>query len=335
MRALGSGLGWVEAACLACLARLAGWAGRLGARACVGGVVSGGGRSSAACALRPTAWGSCLSLPSCWPPLWSAVGAALARDVLFVRIKAATYALQAIVAHGNAQRRAAGAAADAGQEHASPGDKPQAGKQEGGDAAAAELRSPGGSKVLVVKEEGGAGGAGGAGEGGSAAPGQDPAAEDEDEESASEESEDEDKEERRPRERLGEPWLEALAHTGGWLADTGAAGKDEWAQCRAEADCSAGQCMAAGKRARSDRAPSHATHPPAIPHPCCPAAEQTTEDCLWSSGWACCARCATWPWTRPPCATRWSAAWRSSSASRSRCSAGAGCCGSMLRRGSG
>lgn len=139
----------------------------------------------------------------------------MGRDVLFVRTKAATFALQAVVAHYNQQRRAASAPATDGAPAGTPGDStaPGAGGG-GGDTAAAEPRSPGGtSKVVVVQGEGGAGGEG---EPARAAPDQagTPAGGD----SSSEEEEDEEEEEKREEEeaaarrQLGEPWVEGLRY---------------------------------------------------------------------------------------------------------------------------
>ncbi len=130
-----------------------------------------------------------LSTPSC------AVGAALSRDVLFVRVKRATYALHAIIAHHNQQRRAANAAvkaegaaeggtaegggaaegsgaAEGKAEGEAAGQAGQAAGGEGGDPAG--LCSPGRTKITVVKRE--------EDEAGQAAEGQQPEEEEEEEE---------------------------------------------------------------------------------------------------------------------------------------------------------
>ena len=79
-----------------------------------------------------------------------------------------------------------------------PGD---AGKAEG--EAEAELFSPGGTtRVLVVKDEDG--------------PPQGDHPMEEDEEDEEDDDEDADAEEEHRRQQLGEPWVEALLHTGVW-----------------------------------------------------------------------------------------------------------------------
>ena len=75
----------------------------------------------------------------------------MGRDVLFVRTKAATYALQAIITHSSQQQVTAGVAgAAAGEGGAVKAEGDAAG---GEGAAAAGLLSPGGTKIVVVKDE--------------------------------------------------------------------------------------------------------------------------------------------------------------------------------------
>lgn len=86
----------------------------------------------------------------------AAVAAALGRDVLFVRTKAATFALQSVIDYHSGRRPRGGADARAGAEGAAPaGEGGAAGAQGAEGAADQEPRSPGGSKMLVVKVEAG------------------------------------------------------------------------------------------------------------------------------------------------------------------------------------
>lgn len=93
-------------------------------------------------------WRSLLapSLSISRPPSLDAVAAALGKDVLFVRVKAATFALQSVINYHSQLRHgaAAGGAAPAG-------DGGGAGGAEG--AGGQEPRSPDGSKMAVVKVE--------------------------------------------------------------------------------------------------------------------------------------------------------------------------------------
>ena len=75
----------------------------------------------------------------------------MGRDVLFVRTKAATYALQAIITHSSQQQATAGAAAGAAAGAGGP--VKAEGDAAGEGAAAVGLLSPGGTKILVVKDE--------------------------------------------------------------------------------------------------------------------------------------------------------------------------------------